>query len=99
MLPEGCEQRTVMQALLDAGIASRRGIMCAHREPAYPRDAWSCGTPPAACECSPGTCARLRESERAQDQAIILPLFDQMTEAEQDAVVEALTHACAVSRR
>ncbi|HEY7364493.1 MAG TPA: DegT/DnrJ/EryC1/StrS family aminotransferase [Methylomirabilota bacterium] len=99
MLPEACEQRAVMQALLEAGIASRRGIMCAHREPAYPRDAWSCGTPPAACDCSPGICARLGESERAQDQAIILPLFDQMTEAEQDAVVEALTHACAVSRR
>jgi dTDP-4-amino-4,6-dideoxygalactose transaminase len=35
-LPEGCDQRTVMQSLLDAGIATRRGVMCAHREPAYP---------------------------------------------------------------
>jgi dTDP-4-amino-4,6-dideoxygalactose transaminase len=97
-LPEGCEQRAVMRAMLDAGIATRRGIMCAHREPAYPRDAWSCGTAPGACECAKGTCARLRESERAQDQAILLPLFDQMTKAEQDAVVEHLAHACAVPR-
>jgi dTDP-4-amino-4,6-dideoxygalactose transaminase len=98
-LPDGCEQRAVMQALLDAGIATRRGIMCAHREPAYPRDAWTCGNPPGACGCAKGTCARLRESERAQDQTILLPLFDQMSEAEQDAVVEHLAHACAVPRR
>jgi dTDP-4-amino-4,6-dideoxygalactose transaminase len=97
-LPDGCEQRAVMQALLDAGIATRRGIMCAHREPAYPRDAWSCGTPPGACECAKGTCARLAESERAQDQAILLPLFDGMTEGDQDAVVEHLAHVCAVTR-
>jgi perosamine synthetase len=97
-LPEGCEQAAVMQAMLDAGIATRRGIMCAHREPAYPRDAWSCGTPPLACACRPNHCTRLTESERAQDQAILLPLFDQMTEAEQDLVIETLAHACAVTR-
>ena len=97
-LPEGCEQAAVMQAMLDAGIATRRGIMCAHREPAYPRDAWSCGTPPLACACRPNHCTRLAESERAQDQTILLPLFDQMTEAEQDLVVETLAHACAVTR-
>ena len=34
-LPEGCDQRQVMQAMLDAGIATRRGIMNAHREPPY----------------------------------------------------------------
>jgi dTDP-4-amino-4,6-dideoxygalactose transaminase len=98
-LPDGCDQRVVMQSMLDAGIATRRGIMCAHREPAYPRDAWSCGTPPGACDCPPGACSRLGESERAQDHTIILPLFDGMTEAEQDAVVENLMHACAASRR
>ena len=25
----------VMQAMLDAGVSTRRGIMCSHREPAY----------------------------------------------------------------
>ncbi len=29
------DQRTVMQHMLDEGIATRRGIMCAHLEPAY----------------------------------------------------------------
>ena len=31
---EGCDQRTVMQAMLDAGVSARRGIMCSHREEA-----------------------------------------------------------------
>jgi dTDP-4-amino-4,6-dideoxygalactose transaminase len=97
-LPEGCDQRVVMQSMLDAGVATRRGVMCAHRELAYPRDAWSCGVPPGACDCPPSTCDRLRESERAQDRSLILPLFDQMTEPEQDAVVENLAHACAATR-
>lgn len=38
-LPSHCDQRTVMQAMLDAGIATRRGIMCAHREDLY-RNGW-----------------------------------------------------------
>lgn len=94
-LPEGCDQRRVMQRMLDAGISTRRGVMCAHREPAYAQEPWSCGVGPDDCDCPPGTCARLRESEKAQDQAIILPLFQEMTEAEQDAVVAALREACA----
>jgi dTDP-4-amino-4,6-dideoxygalactose transaminase len=69
-------QRDVMQALLDRGIATRRGIMCAHREPAYPEGTWR----------STG----LRHSECATDHSILLPLFPTMTEAEQDAVAGAL---------
>ena len=34
-LPDGVDQRTVMQNLLDQGIATRRGIMCSHREAPY----------------------------------------------------------------
>lgn len=34
-LPAHCDQRSVMQAMLDAGIATRRGIMCSHREDLY----------------------------------------------------------------
>ena len=30
-LPTAYDQRQVMQMMLDAGIAVRRGIMCAHR--------------------------------------------------------------------
>ncbi|MGI9052510.1 MAG: DegT/DnrJ/EryC1/StrS family aminotransferase [Ilumatobacteraceae bacterium] len=34
-LGEQCDQRAVMQFMLDRGIATRRGIMCAHREQPY----------------------------------------------------------------
>ncbi|MEO0494696.1 MAG: DegT/DnrJ/EryC1/StrS family aminotransferase, partial [Actinomycetota bacterium] len=34
-LRDGLDQRAVMQSLLDAGVASRRGIMNAHREQPY----------------------------------------------------------------
>ena len=62
-LPMECNQRQVMQQLLDDGIASRRGIMCAHREPAYCREPWSCGE--QKCACTPGRCERLCHSEQA----------------------------------
>ncbi len=92
-LPEGCDQREVMQSMLDDGIATRRGIMNAHREPAYPRGTWACGDELHTCDCAPGTCARLRESELAQEQAIVIPLYVQMTEADQGRVVASLRKA------
>ncbi len=95
-LPEGCDQRTVMQFMLDKGVATRRGVMCAHREPAYANESWSCGIGPGPCGCLPSTCRRLGESERAQDQCIILPLFHQMTEFDQDRVVTTLQEAMRV---
>jgi len=67
-----------MQAMLDRGIATRRGIMCAHLEPPYAE--------------APRRFA-LPESERARDHAILLPLYAAMTEAEQDQVVDALRDA------
>ena len=76
-LPDGCDQRAVMQAMLDDGIATRRAVMCAHRE--------------AACADIPCLFS-LHESERAQDTGIILPLYPQMTDAEQDRVIECLHH-------
>jgi len=30
-LPHHCDQRAVMQKMLDQGVATRRGIMCSHR--------------------------------------------------------------------
>ncbi len=92
-LPDSCDQRKVMQAMLDAGIATRRGVMCMHREASYPHQAWSCGRDPSECGCAPGTCERLSESELAQDHAIILPLYQQMTDADQDRVALALRNA------
>lgn len=81
-LPKQCDQVQVMQAMLDAGISTRRGIMCAHREEAYQIEAWSCGRD------------RLTESEQASDRTIILPLFHQMTEAEQDRAIAVLQTVC-----
>jgi perosamine synthetase len=88
------DQKDVMQRLLDLGIASRRGVMCAHREPAYTPDAWTCRPGGRDCVCAPGTCKRLEESEKAQDHGVILPLYHQMTEADQDRVVAALRAIC-----
>ena len=93
-LGDGSDQRAFMQSLLDRGISTRRGIMCAHREAAYGPGTWTCrpGTP--ACDCPSGRCGRLVESERAQDQGVILPLFDQLTEADQDRVIACVREAC-----
>jgi len=90
-LPDSADQLRVMQSMLDAGVATRRGVMCSHREAAYPKSSWSCGG--AACECAAGICARLSQSERAQDRCIILPLFAQMTHEQQDYVIVALRDA------
>ena len=92
-LPDNCDQRPIMQYLLDRGIATRRGVMSSHREPAYAHEPWSCGV--ATCSGRGGSCPHLRESERASDGCIIIPLFPQMSEAEQDRVVETLAKACA----
>ncbi|MBU5424210.1 DegT/DnrJ/EryC1/StrS family aminotransferase [Cellulomonas hominis] len=55
-------------------ISARRGIMAAHREPAYGgRDH-----------------APLPATERLTDRTLILPLFHGLTEADQDRVIDAL---------
>lgn len=74
-LPDGIDQRTVMQNLLDKGIATRRGIMCAHREAPY-----------AGSEQRHD----LHQSELAQNRSILLPIYAQMVEEEQVRVANAL---------
>lgn len=91
-LPAHLAQEAVMQAMLDAEIATRRGIMCAHREPAYCHEPWSCAGN-GACKCEPGSCIQLQHSEQAQDGAIVLPLFPQMSDDEQERVAVALRAA------
>lgn len=76
-LPQGVDQREVMQAMLDRNIATRRGIMCIHREESYPAGTW----------VSQGG---LSHSEAAQDQCILLPLYVQMTEHEPEFVAITL---------
>jgi perosamine synthetase len=95
-LPAGVDQRRVMQALLDAGIATRRGIMCAHREPAYEKEPWLACSPSGGCV--PRAAEFLAESERAQDTTILLPLYHQLTEEDQDYVVAELAKACREAR-
>ncbi len=77
-LPAGCDQRGVMQFMLDAGINTRRGIMCSHREEA-------CSDVPLPHS--------LAQSELAQDRCVLLPLFPDMTPGEQQQVVAALCEA------
>ncbi|MBY9067938.1 DegT/DnrJ/EryC1/StrS family aminotransferase [Hyphomonas sp. WL0036] len=77
-LPDQADQREVMQAMLDKGISTRRGIMCAHREKVYS------GSP---------LHAPLQNSEISQDKRIILPLYVQMTDADIDAVTDGLKKA------
>jgi len=77
---EAGRQRQIMQTLLDAGIATRRGAMNAHREAAYPAGTWRAA-------------GALQQSEVAQDTAIVLPLFHQLTAADQDRVIDELTRA------
>jgi perosamine synthetase len=93
-LPSGCDQQKVMQAMMDAGVSTRRGIMCAHREPVYAKEPWSCGAEHEKCACLPGRCSSLEESEKAQDHSIILPLYPQMSESDQERVTEVLHRAC-----
>jgi dTDP-4-amino-4,6-dideoxygalactose transaminase len=74
------DQRTVMQRLLDDGVSTRRGVMNVHREASYPAGTWRAAGPLTRGEC-------------AQDTAIVLPLFHQMTTDDQDHVIAALTRA------
>jgi dTDP-4-amino-4,6-dideoxygalactose transaminase len=73
-------QSAVMQQLLDAGIATRRGVMNAHREAAYPPGTWRAA-------------GSLRHSEDAQDSAIALPLFHDLAPGDQDRVMASVRQA------
>ncbi|MGO4105346.1 DegT/DnrJ/EryC1/StrS family aminotransferase [Leifsonia sp. YAF41] len=66
----------LLVALAEADISARRGIMAAHRQPAY----WTAETGDAS----------LGVTERLTDNTLILPLFHQMTEEEQRRVVDVL---------
>lgn len=85
-------QVEIMQHLLDRGVASRRGVGNAHAEPAYTSTPWSCGPEPCDAQLHrQGRCLRLRQSEEARDQTIMIPLFHGMTKEEQDHVLAALS--------
>jgi perosamine synthetase len=65
----------LMQELLNRGVSSRRGIMAIHRELPYRDEKWE---------------AQLPVTNLVTDSALVLPLFYEMTEEEQDYVIECL---------
>lgn len=74
----------LMQELLDHGVSSRRGIMAIHRELPYH---------------DPATDARLPETNLAADTTVILPLFYEMREEEQEYVIDCFEHIHALATR
>jgi perosamine synthetase len=83
----------VMARLLDLGIATRPGVMTAHREPAYRTAPWRCVAGPKTCGCPHDSCAQLAASEARRDRGLILPLFDAMTDQDIARVAAALADA------
>ena len=67
----------VLTALQERGVSGRRGIMASHLEPAY----------------AGAAAGDLPVTEHLTSRSVILPLYHQMTEAEQDTVVSAFTEA------
>jgi dTDP-4-amino-4,6-dideoxygalactose transaminase len=76
LLPDGfgTSRDDLLRLLADAGISARRGIMAAHTEPAYAEQ----------------VSRPLPVTERLTANSLILPLFHQMTEAEQDQVISVI---------
>ncbi|MCW2912013.1 MAG: Glutamine--scyllo-inositol transaminase, partial [Actinomycetia bacterium] len=75
ILPDGFPvgRDELLQRLFDAGISARRGIMAAHREPAYA-----------------DVHADLPVTDWFTTRSLILPLFHEMSAADQDRVVEVI---------
>jgi perosamine synthetase len=65
----------IMQELLEKNISTRRAIMAIHREQPYRSERWD--------NC-------LQNTNLATDTGLILPLFHQMTDVEQDYIIESL---------
>lgn len=69
------DRDALLQELARADISARRGIMAAHRQPPYRSRTPEAGLP---------------VTERLSDRTLILPVYHQMTEAEQDRVIAVL---------
>lgn len=67
------ERNELMQRMLDAGIATRRGIMTSHRETAYKEECAGLSLP---------------VSEKACDRSIILPLYIPMKDEDIQKVID-----------
>ncbi|MFH8251587.1 DegT/DnrJ/EryC1/StrS family aminotransferase [Microbacterium sp. B2969] len=69
------DREGLLEALADAGILARRGITAVHRQAPYADLAPAAGLP---------------VTERLNDRTLILPIFHQLTEADQDRVIAVL---------
>jgi dTDP-4-amino-4,6-dideoxygalactose transaminase len=65
----------LIQELLDRGVSSRRGIMAIHRESPYCSEKWDAGLP---------------VTNLVTDTTVVLPLFHEMTDEEQDYVIDCV---------
>lgn len=74
-LKDAGKQKSLMQALQNLGISTKRGIMCSHLESPY-ANAW-----PAGC---------LPESESARDSSLILPLYPGMADEDIHTISSSL---------
>jgi dTDP-4-amino-4,6-dideoxygalactose transaminase len=75
VLPEyPLDRDGLLAALAEADVSARRGIMAAHRQPAY-----------ASADHRP-----LPSTDRLTDHTLILPLFHQMSDSELSRVVDVL---------
>jgi perosamine synthetase len=79
MLPDDypVSRDELLRQLAESGVSARRGIMAAHLEPAYE----DLGHDP------------LPVTERLTARALILPLFHDLTESQQDIVVSVIAAA------
>lgn len=71
----GLDREGLLEALARAQISARRGIMAAHRQPPYEGMVPRGGLP---------------ATERLTDNTVILPLFHELSEADQDRVIATL---------
>lgn len=74
MLSPRLNQLMIMQKLRECGIATKRGVTCIHREPAY-------------SDMSIDS-KELIESEKAQDHGLIIPLYNDMSDQDLIYIVD-----------
>jgi dTDP-4-amino-4,6-dideoxygalactose transaminase len=79
LLEKPWPREEIMRFLFDRGIASRRGIMAIHKVPYYREMLGDI--------CLPVT-------EYVAERGLVLPLYPQMSQEDQDRVVQGLADAC-----
>lgn len=85
LLTEECSvsRNSLVEILLENGIVTRRGVMAAHREPAYQMSASRHGAQSFA----------LPNTEWVADRSVLLPLFPGMTQVQVDRVIQSIKQA------